>query len=55
MSNQATAKCVVDVVSAVQPPADLCGRVYRRNYAAHQAVQQSICDDWAALLQDLRS
>lgn len=38
------------VLFAEAEPLDLCGRIYERNYAAHQETQQSICEDWTALL-----
>ena len=33
------------------PAIDLCGPIYLRNYALHQAAQESINHDWMGLLQ----
>lgn len=37
-----------------EAPVDLCERIYRRNFAEHLAAQESINNDWAALLQSPR-
>ncbi|MFN8610280.1 MAG: hypothetical protein U0931_22275 [Vulcanimicrobiota bacterium] len=34
------------------PALDLCSRIYARNYALHQAAQESISKDWAELLAE---
>lgn len=38
--------------ATLAPTLDLCGPIYLRNYALHQAAQESISQDWAKLLAE---